>query len=131
MDATFFEESSKGNSRVHHVKYIQAGGIAASKSRSCQLVQRQHFLEEYLCLKEGRQVKCRSKLANLSPILIDDVIRVGGRIRRAPISFDAAHPIVLPKSHHMSVLIVRYYHHLLGRAGCKHSGVFALLNGAW
>ena len=77
MDATFFEESSKGNSRIPHVKYTQAGGIAASKSGSCQLLQRQHFLEEYLCLKEGRQVKCRSKLANLSPILIDDVIRVG------------------------------------------------------
>ena len=42
-----------------------------------RLVQRQHFLEEYLCLKEGRQVKGNSKLANLSPILIDDMIRVG------------------------------------------------------
>ena len=41
-----------------------------------RLVQCQHFLEEYLCLKEGRQVKRHSKLANLSPILIDDVIRV-------------------------------------------------------
>ena len=43
-----------------------------------RLVQRQHFPEEYLCLKEGRQVKRTSKLANLSPILIDDIIRVGG-----------------------------------------------------
>ena len=42
-----------------------------------RLVQRQHFPEEYLCLKEGRQVKRTSKLANLSPILIDDIIRVG------------------------------------------------------
>jgi len=85
-----------------------------------RLVQHQHFHEEYMCLKEGRQVKCHSKLANLSPILIDDIIRVGGRIHREPIAFEAAHPMVLPKSHHMSMLIVRYYHHLLGHAGREH-----------
>ena len=51
-----------------------------------RLVQRQRFAQEYLCLKEGKQVKRRSKLANLSPILIDDIIHVGGRIRRAPIA---------------------------------------------
>lgn len=85
-----------------------------------RLVQHQHFHEEYMCLKEGRQVKCHSKLANLSPILIDDIIRVGGRIHRAPIAFEAAHPMVLPKSHHVSMLIVRYYHHLLGHTGREH-----------
>ena len=85
-----------------------------------RLVQRQHFLEECLCLKEGRQVKRHSKLANLSPILIDDVIRVGGRIHRAPIAFEAAHPMILPRSHHVSALIVRYYHRVLGHAGREH-----------
>ena len=85
-----------------------------------RLVQRQHFLEEYLCLKEGRQVKRHRKLANLSPILIDDVTCVGGRIHQAPIAFDAANPMILPKSHHVSVLIVRYYHRLLGHAGREH-----------
>ena len=85
-----------------------------------RLVQRQHFQEEYLCLKEGKQVKRQSKLANLSPVLVDDVIRVGGRIHRAPITFEAAHPMILPKSHHVSELIVRYYHHVLGHAGREH-----------
>ena len=73
-----------------------------------------------MCLKEGRQVKCHSKLANPSPILFDDIIRVGGRIHRAPIAFEAANPMFLPKSHHVSMLIVRYYHHLLGEAGREH-----------
>ena len=115
MGATFSEESSYENSRVPHVRYTEVGEIAASK-----LVQRQHFLEEYLCLKESRQVKRHSKLANLSPILIDDVIRVEGRIRRAPITFYAARPMILPKSHHVSVLKVRYYHRVLGHGGREH-----------
>ena len=85
-----------------------------------RLVQSQHFHTEYLCLKEGRQVNCNRKLANLSPILIDGVIRVGGRIHRAPIAFKVAHRMVLPKSHHVSMLIVRYYHYVLGHAGREH-----------
>lgn len=85
-----------------------------------RLVQRQHFREEYMALKEGRQVKCNSSLATLSPILTDGIIRVGGRIHRAPITFEAAHPVILPKSSSVSVLTVRYYHQVLGHAGREH-----------
>ena len=70
-----------------------------------RLVQRQHFREEYMALEEGRQVKCSSSLATLSPILTAGIIRVGGRIHRAPITFEAAHPVILPKSSPVSVLI--------------------------
>jgi len=96
---------------------LQLAELQRAIQEIVRLVQRQHFLEEYLCLKEGKQPKRYSKLANLSPILIDDIIRVGGRIRRAPIAFEAAHPVILPKSHHVSVLIFRYYHHVVGHAG--------------
>ena len=68
-----------------------------------RLVQRQHFREEYMALKEGRQVKCSSSLATLSPILTDGIIRVGGRFHRVPITFEAAHPVILPKSSPVSV----------------------------
>ena len=85
-----------------------------------RVVQRECFHEEYVALKGGGQVKSNSRLANLSPILVNDVIRVGGRIHRAPIAFEAAHPVVLPKSHPVSTLIVRYYHHILGHSGREH-----------
>ena len=85
-----------------------------------RLVQRQHFREEYMALKEGRQVKCNSSLATLSPILTDGIIRDGGRIHHALITFEAAHPVILPKSSPVSVLIVRYYHQVLGHAGREH-----------
>ena len=85
-----------------------------------RLVQRQHFREEYMALKEGRQVKCNSSLATLSPILTDGIIRDGGRIHHAPITFEVAHPVILPKSSPVSVLIVRYYHQVLGHAGREH-----------
>ena len=65
-------------------------------------------------------MKRQSKVANLISVLIDGVIRVGGRIHQAPTAFEAAHPMILPKSHHVSALIVRYYHHVLGHAGREH-----------
>lgn len=85
-----------------------------------RIVQNQCFHEEYVALQEGRQVKRQSRLANLSPVLTDDVILVGGRVHRAPIPFSAAHPMILPKDHPISELIVRYYHEILGHAGREH-----------
>ena len=54
---------------------------------------------------------------NLSLVLIEGTIRVGGRIRRAPIPFDAIHPMILPRDHPVFTLIVRHYHEYLGHAG--------------
>ena len=65
-------------------------------------------------------MKCSSSLATLSPVLVDGIIRVGGRIHRAPIAFEAASTVILPKSSPASVLIVCYYHHVLGYAGREH-----------
>ena len=116
----FVQRSRKKVPAYLKASTLQLVEIQQTSQEIVQLVQSQHFHEECLCLKEGRQVKCNSKLANLSPILIDGVIRVGGRIHRAPIAFKAAHPMVLPKSHHVSMLIVRYYHYVLGHTGREH-----------
>ena len=94
--------------------------MRSSSKKIQQLVQRQAFSEEIDSLSEGRPVKCQSKLANLLPVLIEGTLPVGGRIRHAPITFEAAHPTLLPKDHPVSSLIVRYYHEILGHAGRKH-----------
>ena len=88
-----------------------------STEKIVQIVQRQYFSEEIDCLTDGRQVKGHSKLSNLSSVLIEGTIRVGGRIRHAPIPFDAIHPMILPRDP-VSTFIVRHYHEYLGHAGC-------------
>ena len=88
-----------------------------STERIVQMVQRQYFSEEIDCLTDGSQVKGHSKLSNLSPVLIEGTIRVGGRIRHAPIPFDAIHPMILPRDHPVSNFIVRHYHEYLDHAG--------------
>ena len=50
-------------------------------------------------------------------MLIEGTIRVKGRIRHAPIPFDAIHPMILPRDHPVSNFIVRHYHEYLDHAG--------------
>lgn len=112
---------------VKHIKKEEVAreGITLAEIRQAtkeiiRLIQSQSFSEELNALQGKGQVKGHSKLANLSPTLIDGVIRVGGRIRNAPIPFNAMHPVILPKDHPVATLIVRHHHEILGHAGREH-----------
>ena len=50
----------------------------------------------------------------------DGVLRVGGRLERAELSFDAKHPIIIPSKHdHIVDLLIRHYHQREGHAGAR------------
>ena len=44
------------------------------------------------------------------PFLHDEVMRIGGRLQKSEFSFDVKHPIVLPRRHHVTGLIVMDAH---------------------
>ena len=76
------------------------------------------FPSEFKDLKRGRPVHKQSKLVSLTPFLDeDDIIRVGGRIGKAPIPFVTRHPIVLDSSSDLTKLIIIDTHNKLGHAG--------------
>ena len=58
---------------------------------------------------KGIAVK-RSQLNKLNPIFVDGILRVGGRLERATISFNAKHPMILPQHHHVTDLIIQHYY---------------------
>ena len=62
-----------------------------------------------------------SPLHKLDPILINGLLRVGGRLHCSPIDEDAKHPILLPKGHPIANLIIRHYHKLCGHSGVEHT----------
>lgn len=52
-----------------------------------------------------------SSIRRLCPILDDSgLLRVGGRLQRSTLPFDAKHPVLLPKGHHVTRLLVRHVH---------------------
>ena len=50
-------------------------------------------------------------------MLLNGVLRVGGRLNAADLSFDEAHPMILPNGDHVTELIISHYHCKVGHMG--------------
>ena len=74
-------------------------------------VQRQEFRDELKQLSVNKNVLEKSKVKCLNPFLDKEgVIRVNGRLKNANINFNCKFPIILPKSHQLTKLIIDSYH---------------------
>ncbi len=81
-------------------------------------VQRQAFADELDTLSKRRlQVKSSSSIRKLDPVLDCGLLRVGGRLSEACMPMESKHPIILPKNHHISTLILRQTHNNLQHVG--------------
>ena len=124
----------KSKHRLEHESKVQLsqGRISVDEMQIAEqeilkYVQKQHFgvemssiAEEGVAnIKNARKssIKKSSSVYSLDPILINGLLRVGGRLKRAQLSLDAKHPIILPKNHHVVDLIVRHYHSVAGHSG--------------
>ena len=84
-------------------------------------VQDASFSEELLSLKTSqKRVKKSSSIVKLDPVLVEGILCVGGRLHNSPIEQEAKHPALLPKDHHVSELIMGYYHLISGHSGVEH-----------
>lgn len=72
-------------------------------------VQEQVFQKELLSLKQDQH--CGTSLNRLA-LFIDPhgLLRVGGRLNNSHLDFSSKHPILLPRSHHLTNLIVDCFH---------------------
>ena len=83
--------------------------------------QMERFAKERKELKGGGEVSKQSHLKPLTPIVDElGVLRVGGRLKRPVLPYDAAHPMILPKKHHITQLVVADVHHRCRNAGVNH-----------
>lgn len=116
--------------RLRHGSTVTVQELKDAEIEIIKYVQRQSFPREMVHLKEHRtsrskrEVNSRKKMVErssptykLNPLLLDDVLCVGGRLANATIPERSKHPPILPKEHHVCELIVRYYHQLYGHAG--------------
>ena len=89
-----------------------------------------YFSEELQSLTKAgvdvAHVKKISGLRSLDPVLADGLLRFGGKLDLAPASFDSKHQIILPKSDHVSTLIIEHCHLISGHSGREY--VLSLLH---
>ncbi|XP_053691525.1 uncharacterized protein LOC128740041 [Sabethes cyaneus] len=86
-------------------------------SQSLRIAQQESFSEDIRSIQTNGQVKVTSKLKSLSPILVDNLLRVRGRLRNALVPYDQKQPMILDSKHPLALLIVRHYHVKLLHAG--------------
>ncbi|XP_047671761.1 uncharacterized protein LOC125145112 [Tachysurus fulvidraco] len=79
--------------------------------------QRATFANELTALQGNQAVPKSSHLRKLSPILEDNLICVGGRLKYSELATAEKKPIILPKDSHISLLLIRHHHEQV-----KHQG---------
>ena len=76
--------------------------------------QRQYFGNAIQRMPNKVPVCKQSSVMKLDPIVTDGITRVGGRLARAPVGFEARHPIILARVSHITHLIISHFHVLTG-----------------
>ncbi|UYV78043.1 hypothetical protein LAZ67_15003299 [Cordylochernes scorpioides] len=83
-----------------------------------KLVQCSEFLHEIQSLNDHIQLPNKNRILDLGPFLDNEgLLRVGGRLQRSNLSSNQKHPMILPKKHHITRLIIQEYHQRYLHAG--------------
>ncbi|XP_041371491.1 uncharacterized protein LOC121385021 [Gigantopelta aegis] len=113
-------DSAQREADRQRINYLSINVLKAAEMAIIRVVQWRCFLEEMLALsqeKNGFKHNKRSIIQKLDPILHEGIMRVGGRLEKAIIRYDAKHPIILPKESHVSALILQDIHKRMGHFG--------------
>ena len=73
--------------------------------------QQEEYSSEMDCLKNKGTLPSKNRILSLNPFIDSEgVLRVGGRLNLGKLQYDRKHPILLPKKHVLTSLIVGYEH---------------------
>nr|XP_031829449.1 uncharacterized protein LOC116425623 [Nomia melanderi] len=85
--------------------------IRRANERILKIAQASAFAADIHRLESDRDLEAKSKLLPLHPFRDKKgILRVGGRLQNSDLPFEQKHPVLLPKGHHVTDLIVRQAH---------------------
>ena len=100
---------------------IESGELRAGGKIIIKDIQREVFHEEFRLLGDNKGLPKGNQLVSLSPFIDPDgMLRVGGRLKNAPIPDCSKHQIIIPKDHSVTTLIIRHEHKSNGHIGVEH-----------
>jgi len=82
-----------------------------------KIAQQEAFASDFKELVKHGVVSNKSNLLSFTPILVDQIIRVGGRLKHSFYPFEKRHPALLPQKHHLTYLIFKSKHTELFHCG--------------
>ncbi len=84
-------------------------------------IQNSAFQEEIRKLKDGKTLNS-NPLSRLSPFLdANELLRVGGRLRNLPLPLESKHPLILPRHHRATKVLLEWVHRRSGHVGPDHT----------
>ncbi|XP_025264886.1 uncharacterized protein LOC112638071 [Camponotus floridanus] len=111
---------SKARRSDPFTSFVTCEEISFALNVMCKTAQKTDFPEEYRALSKGEAIRTTSNLLSLSPFIdTNGLIRVGGRLRNAELSFDTCHPILLSRNHILTRLIILREHERNAHAGLQ------------
>lgn len=107
------------NKEVNRSNKLEVSEMLSAEKVLVKYIQNQCYPSEIKSLENQGVTDRKSEIYGLDPVLDDSgLLRIRGRLRNAPIPDAAKQPMILPKVHHMTKLIVRDTHEFLS----KHCG---------
>ena len=104
--------------------------LAAAERLIIKDIQQTVYEGEIRLIEAGKALPKSNNLASLCPFIGDDkILRVGGRLKNADISYDGKHPVILPGHHNVTRMLVEWTHRKNGHVGVEH--VLALLHASY
>ena len=95
------------------------------------VLQKSAFRDEYRRVADGKPLSSKDRLASLDPFIDErGIMRVGGRLCKAMISFKSRHPVILPKGDRVTDLIITYYHEKNHHSGVQNT-LYAVRQKYW
>nr|XP_033494102.1 uncharacterized protein LOC117264333 [Epinephelus lanceolatus] len=103
-------DKSTGHSTVQEREDAQCIVIKDLQSRV--------YPDEIKLLSKGTQLTPQSKLYHLDVFLDQDgILKVGGRLKNASFPTSQKHPVIIPKDHHITSMIIAHYHEQVRHQG--------------
>ena len=100
---------------------LGAANLEEASMALCKQAQVELFKDDYKNLEANQALSSNSPLLQLQPVLVDGVIRVGGRLTKAPIPYEAKHQALLSPGHPLSRLLVQDIHERHFHVGREHT----------
>ena len=71
-----------------------------------QTIQHETYKDEIDRLTSSERLPKTSPILKLSPVVDKDgLLRVGGRLEQGGLNYEEQHPLILPTSHHVTLLL--------------------------
>ncbi|KAI4892131.1 hypothetical protein NFI96_008825, partial [Prochilodus magdalenae] len=116
---TFKQGNSKSSCRGWHIcKGPGPEDLVKAKGVVIRSLQYKAFPEVFAYIQAGKDIPKQSQLCKLSPYLDEaGCLRVGGRLSLADLESDERNPLIIPRHHHVTILLVRHYHQQVHHQG--------------